>query len=268
MAGPQKKRKSGSSGGTLLGIVLLLVALTVAGGLSFAYYRAANRPDIDAATLCPEDGPSGHLAILLDTTDPLTLSQLQAARQIIERRIDQAEDFTRVSFSTVSPDSDVRQSAFFSLCKPPTGKNASQLTDNPRMIKEKFRDDFERPLRTALDELMGIGEASSSPIMEALQEFVTSIPDFNVTDIPREVVMMTDLMQHSDAFSFYRGGTWSSFSDAGGPRRFGQNFEGVKLQVLRIPRRVEMAATVDDFWVRYFDAQGFNRIEVDRIGDL
>lgn len=266
MAGP--KKKSGSDGGTLLGIVLLLVALTVAGGLAYSYYGAAHRPAIDAATLCPEDGPSGHLAILVDTTDPLTLSQLQTARQIIELEIARAEDFTRVSFSTVSPDSDVRQSAFFSLCKPPTGKDANQLTENPTVIQERFRDDFERPLRTALDDLMGIGEAPSSPIMEALQEFVSSIPGFNVTVARRDVIMMTDLMQHSDAFSFYRGGTWSSFSDAGGPKRFGQNFEGANLFVLRIPRRVEMAATVDDFWYRYFDVQGFDRVKIKGIGDL
>jgi len=267
MAGPGKQ-KSGFEAGTIPGIVLFLVALSVAGLLAYLYLDATNRPEIDAATLCPEDGPSGHLAILVDTTDPLTLGQLRAARQIIEQRIAGAEVFTRVSFSTVSPDRNVRQSAFFSLCKPPTGKVASQFTENPRMIQKRFRDDFERPLYAALDNLMSIGEAPYSPIMEALQEFVSSIPGFNVTEVPREVIMMSDLMQHSEVFSFYRGGTWSSFSDTGGPGRLDRNFEGAKLRVLRIPRQVNMAAAVDDFWIRYFDAQGFDRVDVDRIGDL
>ena len=267
MAGPQRK-KSGSGGGTLLGIGLLLAAVAVVGITGVKYYDAANGLDIDATSLCPEDGPSGHLAILVDTTDPITLSQLQASRQIIEKRIDQAKVFTRISFSTVSPLSEVRQSAFFSLCKPPTGKNASKLTENQRIIKEKFHDGFERPMLDALDSVMSIGEAPASPIMEALQEFVTSIPGFNTSEEIREVILMSDLMQHSDAFSFYRGGTWSSFSDAAGPRRFGKNFKGAKLHLLRIPRRVKMAATVDDFWRRYFDAQGFARIEVNQVGDL
>jgi len=267
MAGPQR-RKSSSGGGTLLGILLLLIALAISGALAYAYYDASKRPQIDGTSLCPESGPSGHLAILVDTTDPILLSQLQTARQIIDEKIEQAADFTRVSFSTVSPDSDVRQAAFFSLCKPPTGEMASQLTENPRLIQEQFREEFERPLRAALDDLLSIGEASSSPIMEALQEFVSTVPSFNVTEVPREIIILTDLMQHSDVFSFYRGGTWSSFSDASGPRRLGQNFDGAVIRVLRIPRRVEMADTVDDFWVRYFDAQGFDRVYVDLIGDL
>ena len=264
--GPSKKKAG--AGGTFLGIALFVAALCIAAGIAFVYYNERNRPGLDAATLCPQNGPVAHLAILVDTTDPLTLTHLQSARQIIEQRVADAAVGTRISFSTVSPDSDIRRSAFFSLCKPPSGAEASQLTQNPRMIEETFQKDFARPLDNALTALLTIEEATSSPIMEALQEFVSTIPDFNTADAPRELVMMTDLMQHSETFSFYRGGAWKSFADASGPESFGQNFDGARVSVLRIPRRVEMADIVDDFWVRYFDAQGFDRVNIMTIGDL
>ena len=98
--GPSKKKAG--AGGTFLGIALFVAALCIAAGIAFVYYNERNRPGLDAATLCPQNGPVAHLAILVDTTDPLTLTHLQSARQIIEQRVADAAVGTRISFSTVS----------------------------------------------------------------------------------------------------------------------------------------------------------------------
>lgn len=250
------------------GIILILVALVGFGGVAYLYWNASQSPGIDEATLCPKAGVTGHLAILVDTTDPLTLTHLQSARQIIEDKLNKAPVGTRISFSTVSPDSGVRGSAFFSICKPPSGKDVSQLTQNPTLVEAKFQQEFLAPVAAALDSLLVIPEAKSSPIMEALQEFASAIPGFTLTTVPREVVMMSDLLQHSPVFSFYRNGTWQSFKADNGPERFGFAFEGAEVTVLRMPRSVDKTKIVDDFWVRYFDAKGFARVHVRRIGDL
>jgi hypothetical protein len=256
-----------SSSKTFIGVLIILIALGALGAIGFLSFRLSSEPGL-TAELCPADGPVEHLAILLDTTDPLTLTHLQRTRQIVESKIDAALVGTRVSFSTVNPDSDIRQSAFFSICKPPSGDDASRLTENPRMVQEKYEKEFLDPVDDALDDLLTIPEAPSSPIMEGLQEFASRIPEFTTTDRPRELVIMSDLMQHSDAFSFYRGGNWKSFSDANGPERFGFTFKNADITVLRIPRLVEMAAVVDDFWVRYLMIQGFDDTNIISIGDL
>jgi hypothetical protein len=229
-----------SSSKTFIGVLIILIALGALGAIGFLSFRLSSEPGL-TAELC---------------------------RQIVESKIDAALVGTRVSFSTVNPDSDIRQSAFFSICKPPSGDDASRLTENPRMVQEKYEKEFLDPVDDALDDLLTIPEAPSSPIMEGLQEFASRIPEFTTTDRPRELVIMSDLMQHSDAFSFYRGGNWKSFSDANGPERFGFTFKNADITVLRIPRLVEMAAVVDDFWVRYLMIQGFDDTNIISIGDL
>ena len=256
-----------SSFKTIFGVLMILVAFGVLGAIGFYSFKLSRDPGL-TEDLCPADGPRAHLAILVDTTDPLTLTHLQRTRQILDAKIGAARVGTRVSFSTVNPDSGVRQSAFFSICKPPSEEDASPLVENPRLVQEQYEVAFKRPVEETLGRLLTIPEAPSSPIMEGLQEFASRIPEFTTTDRPRELVVMSDLMQHSASFSFYRGGTWKSFSDSNGPERFGLAFSDADIAILRIPRVVEIVDVVDDFWARYLMAQGFDNVDIITIGDL
>jgi hypothetical protein len=118
----------------------------------------------------------------------------------------------------------------------------------------------------ALDGLLAAPEADSSPIMEALQRFLAAIPGWN--EAPARVVLVTDLVQHSDVFSFYRGGDWESFRASGAADRLARSLDGVEVAILRFPRPAVSQATVDDFWVRYLDAQGAARVSPTVLGDL
>lgn len=263
----RSRRRSGAgSGTTLLGAVLIVVGLSVIGGIIWFVIDESSKPGVDIASLCPADGPTGHLAILLDTTDPVAATQLQAARSRIERLIDDAPDFTRVSFATVSPDAGLRRDSFRSLCKPP--RDASALTGNPRLVAKRYREAFLAPIAGHLDGLLAIPEAPSSPIIEALTEFLTAIPGFATDDSPHNVVLVTDLVQHSDTFSFYRGGDWASFAADGQTARLSRALDGAEVQILRLPRPAAPTDVVDDFWVRYFDAQGADRVRTATLGDL
>ena len=58
--------------------------------------------------------------------------------------------------------------------------------------------------------------------------------------------------------SFYRGEDWESFERSPEFSRLANNLDGAEVTIIRVPRpgaRVDGAA-VDDFWVRYLDAQG------------
>lgn len=265
----RKKRRRGSSALAPIAAVLGigLVAAAMAGTYYFAY-RDTQKPAVSEIDLCPVDGHEPHLAILVDTTDPVTLTQLELARQHIEDKIGDAAIETRISFATVDPDGSIRQDNFFSMCKPEAGADVSILTKNPRLVEERFQSEFAEPIHAALDRLLRVPEASSSPIMEATQELAARIPGFAVSDAPRELLIMSDLVQHSEVFSFIRGDDWQSFVKSGGPTRFGSAFKGAAVSVLRVPRMPDRAAAIDDFWVRYFDAQGFGRVRVTQLGDL
>ncbi len=253
--------------GTVLGALMILVAFAALGAIALNAFDRVRSPGLDG-DLCPADGPVAHLAILLDTTDPLVPAQHQRTRQILDMKIADVPVGTRVSFSTVNPDPGIRERAFRSVCKPPSEDDVSILTENPRMVQERYQEQFLDPIDDAISRLLKVPEAASSPIMESLQEFASRIRGFTTTDRPRELVIMSDLMQHSPAFSFYRGEDWNSFYHANGPERFGLAFSNAAITVLRLPRVVDMAPVVDDFWVRYLMLQGFGDINVISVGDL
>lgn len=264
----RRRRRETGVGLQVLALVGILIVIAGTGGI-FAWSFLAGQADlVDEATFCPKDGPPAHLAILVDTTDPVSLTQLEVARQQIEQKIADAVVGTRISFSTVSPDLGLRNQAFFSMCKPQAGDDASILTQNPQMVEEQFQAGFAGPVSQAMNTLLKVPEAPNSPIMESAQEFAARIPGFSVSNVPRELVLLSDLVQHSDSFSFYRGGTWDSFEAAGGTSRFGASFRGVTVSILRIPRLPERTAIVDDFWVRYFSAQGFESVRYIPLGNL
>ncbi|MDR9394785.1 MAG: hypothetical protein RI571_10805 [Roseovarius sp.] len=262
------RRGEGGAIGPILAILAIVVMVGGTGAFFFWSYSRSQGPEIDEVSLCPKTGPTAHLAILVDTTDPISLTQLEAARQQIERKIAEAAVHTRISFATVNPDADTRRGTFFSMCKPQSGDDASILTQNPQMIEARFRNKFVDPVSEALSALLRVPEAQTSPIMESAQELAARIPGFTVADAPRELVLMSDLVQHSEVFSFYRGGDWNSFVAADGPAQFGSAYGAAAVTVLRIPRLPARTAVIDDFWVRYFDAQGFDDIRVTRLGGL
>lgn len=263
----RSRNRGGGAIGTILAVVAIVAMISVTGAFFYWSYSGSDL-EIDEASLCPVTGPAAHLAILVDTTDPMSLTQLEAARQQIERKIADAAIHTRISVGTVNPDMDTRGGTFFSMCKPQSGADASILTQNRQMVEDRFRNEFARPVSRAMGMLLRVPEAQFSPIMESAQEFATRIPGFTITEVPRELVLMSDLVQHSDIFSFYRGGDWNSFAASGGPNRFGSAYDGATVTVLRISRLPEQTAIIDDFWVRYFDAQGFDGIRVTPLGDL
>jgi hypothetical protein len=252
----------GEGARTALGIALATAALAAFAALGWLLIERAGAPGLDAASLCPEDGPAAHLAILVDMTDPVSATQLAAARDRLARLIDAAPTATRVSLGTVGPAAEPLRS----LCKPEA--EVSALTANPRLAAERYATEFAAPVDATLDRLLAVPTADSSPILEAMARFLVAIPGFAADPVPREVVLVSDLVQHSDTFSFYRGDDWADFEAMGGPDRLARTLDGAAVRILRLPRPAAPTAVVDDFWVRYLSAQGAARVAPETLGDL
>lgn len=141
----RSRNREGGTIGTFLAVIAIVAMISGTGAFFYWSYSGSDL-EIDEASLCPETGPTAHLAILVDTTDPMSFTQVEAARQQIERKIAEAAVHTRISFGTVNPDMDTRGGTFFSMCKPQSGADASILTQNPQMVEDRFRNEFARPV--------------------------------------------------------------------------------------------------------------------------
>lgn len=262
------RRRAGSSG---LPWALALAALLLLAGAAgwFVVDRLSSRATYDEATLCPLPGPPpAALLILLDLTDPLRPAQAARLLTLLGQEVEEAPTHAMIAVGTVAPGA---AGPLFALCKPETGRDASSLYQNPRLIADRFRDSFQAPLDALLADSVRAEPQDSSPILESLQALLSRTP-FALDGEPLRLVLVSDLLQHSDLLSLYRGEGWDHFAASGGAERLSRNLGGAEVVLLRIPRpeapaRAREAA--DPFWARYLDAQGATPpFEVQTLGDL
>ncbi|MBS4011454.1 MAG: hypothetical protein KGZ72_11955 [Roseovarius sp.] len=260
------RRTNRNPSSTLLALLMLIGATIIAGGFAYLYMKSSNREVLDVATLCPKRGPLGHLAILIDLTDPASMTQMRFARAAIEKQIESVQVGTMISIGTVTPDEGRREGALLMVCKPPSGADADRLTENPKIIEEKYQVAFVQPLAEMLTKTLTISEASSSPIMENLQEFLSRIPDFGEVSNQR-LVIFSNLSQHSDVLSFYRGEDWKAFEENGGLSKLARNLSNTEVVLLRLPEPSNQTEILEDFWARYFDVQGAKSVDPIVVGE-
>jgi hypothetical protein len=92
--------------------------------------------------------------------------------------------------------------AKFSRCNPGRGSDTTIITSNPRRWEKKFNKSFGKPLDEIIAELIMPQEGSSSPILEILID-ITNRDELNIRDIPRRIAIVSDMLQNSDAYTFF-----------------------------------------------------------------
>ncbi|NIY97330.1 MAG: hypothetical protein HWE39_00990 [Oceanospirillaceae bacterium] len=263
---PAHRKKGPSFGAIVCGGAAVIALLVIFGGFGLFYWQETNKPKQDPESLCLETGAVAQLVILIDETDPLTLTQLNFARTRIDRMIEEADVGTRISIGIVAPDAAEREAAFVSICRP--AEQANALSENVKMVRDRYHEKFLNPVNGMLDDLMVVSERDSSPILESLQELLSRIPGFLPEDVPAKLVILSNLAQHSSTLSFYKGGNWESFKASGGTARLSHALQGMEIQLFQIPASPAFQPTLEDFWRRYLDLQGAGRLNYQSLGDL
>lgn len=261
---PRRKRGGGSSGWWWAAVAVIAAAIAAAFAV---FLRLAPEP-IDEATLCPaKTGPEAGIVILIDLTDPLSGTQHARLRGILEHAVAEAAPHTFMAIAAVAA---AGGGPTFALCKPLDGAGANKLYENPRKIAERYESGFRRPLDSLIERLTSNPGAPESPIMESLQAALAETPGFIDASYPRGLTIVSDLLQHSEAFSFYRGHDWGAFERSPDFARMANNLRGVDVHIYRVPRPAAGVdgAIVEDFWVRYLDRSGAQSVRTEPLGDL
>lgn len=270
--GRARSRRSGGSGAgkTLLYAIIALAMLATVGGAAYWLNREVSASAIDKVTLCPLSGPIGMTAILVDLTDPLSPAQGAQLRAWLDKEIEDAPRGTQFTMGIVG-EGPATWGATEPLCKPQDAASANALTQNSQLIGNRYQERFRVPLDANIDRMTQASQANRSPIMESLQALIADTPGFVTYDGPKRIVLVSDLLQHSDVLSFYRGGDWESFLKSPDFQRMGATLRDAQVAIYQVPRPYEGIkdpASVEDFWMRYFDHQMAHRPETKRLGDL
>lgn len=183
MARRKSKRRSSTRYGSKsgLGRSLLWGGLIVASavgfaGLGYAAWKVSQRPGADTATLCPNTGPIGAVAILIDSSGLLSRTQEARLRHEITDVINAVPTGTMISLGTVS-DHEAERGARVALCKPASASETDALTGNPVLVGERYEETFATPIENELLTLLGLGKDGESTRMRQQSTIEASLAD-------------------------------------------------------------------------------------------
>ena len=233
-----------------------VMLVSVIGLFSVAAFNAA--PALDPETECRADRKDpAHTVLLIDQSDPFSDNDLAWVDELIDAEARALPRFGRLSVVLPNSAQPFEPMTLYAHCSPGSIDDANPILQNPRMIDDTWREHFYAPLSETVSETLKTTSQPSSPLFEALYA-VGDRADFQDNRENRRLVIVSDLMQHSDGFSFYReGADLAAYSDTSLARQL-PAFDGVDV-VARIVPRQEYDLPIGElkaFWRSYFDQTG------------
>lgn len=236
----------------LWGAVILLVLATI--GVILAWFFTHRPMPVDQLNCQVSGVVPAHSIILIDQSDPFNADD----RLWVEKELDDAaRELPRYSRATLLG---LRRTSYqltgdFRRCTPGSPNDVDELTGNRGFVEVEWRERFYEPMRAAAEDIMRDAEEPRSPLIEAL-ESIAGRADFTAEQQQRRIVIVSDMVQNSEAFSFLESGiSWSAFQHT---PLYGSlpDLRGVEIEVHIVPRRGSSIPPerIRAFWRHYADA--------------
>lgn len=265
--GRASHRSPNASGGAAAkwAIASIVLAIALLAGVGGWLYMKSNelRVAADAETLCRADGALPEVTVvLLDLSSTLSDVQKLDVKNELTRLRDRIPRFGRIDVFAVDDRAARIVEPILRLCNPGRGEDMNELYQNPQLARQRWERDFASTLNGALEKLLAMPEAATSPIFEAIQAVALKTFDDPALDgvQSRRLVLVSDLMQNVpghlrmyDAIpkfdDFARTPYWLDVK---------ADLKNVEVTVLYLQRPTSQRLWTSqvEFWSRYFDAQG------------
>lgn len=268
------ERLSGRDWHTVGGIGLAIVAGVVVVGVVL-WSTAVDRTVRDPHTMCPEVGPSQVTAILVDTTDDLDpisredilgrLNDLVSKSRPDEMMI--VYEASQSQLNTIEPQ--------IKVCNPGDPDAADPLISSPGLIRKALEERFKNPLRRMFENLVASGKADVSPIMETIQAISVGVYARDAYEqLPKRLILVSDLLQHTEHLSLYRREPldYDVFARGVGAKALRTDLRDVVVEFLFVQRHAhsEFASSKEliRFWGRWINEQGGQIERVSKIDGI
>jgi hypothetical protein len=258
MARRRPRQRGGSALGWsgLGGVLLLLLAIVSGGALAWFYFSAAPRPVLDAQTLCPVTGPHGVTVVLVDTSDDLPETTRREVLGQLDDMITTLPPFFRLDIRVLDI-AGVRSRSLFSKCNPGDGAGLSEWTDNPRIARLRWIEDFRRPAAAAVKNSIASAKATSSPIMAAIQDIAIDQFSGAASEKARKTLyIISDMIEFTKDYSQYpRAGdlSFARYKQSPAYLKFRTDLHGATVIIRYVTRQTSGQAVLDgtkhmEFW--------------------
>ena len=288
-----------------LSILLLIVPLSDANAWKFwesdetnSYPAVPN--EVSMENLCAKDGTKyGHVIIIIDKTTQLKPPRIDFIKSEVfgEKFYERYEPFTKFSYLLINSESPSSQKFVFSKCRPKRGSKTTYSKQHDISEMESERENL-RNIKKAWNHFMQESDkaqkrifandvsAKWSMIYETIVHAMRNPNlDFGEEYKNRELIIVSDLLQHSKRFSFYKECNYKTssqcpdfskilgkLSDKDYLRGTSPKDENIKIKIIQINNRDETKAEIDSglirLWLSYFKEFGYQKPEVIRMLDI
>lgn len=250
----------------LLGSVSLLIVIgLLTGGV---WWWSQKKSGIDPTTLCPLSGPAGHNILLIDKTDPFNLPQKAAFDLIVNDLVNhQTPPGFLLSIYVLGDDFQAQTKPLVELCNPGDAKGHSEYTENTKQLNRQYKERFLKPVSEQTTQLLSINAAQESPILEMVQMVNLNSIQRHHVDGPKQLIILSDLLQHNKQLSMYRSvPTFEAFNATSYSQKVKSNFQGVEIKVHLLQNTPNIQKqNLFDFWKKYFENSEAAKFELMRL---
>lgn len=258
---PRQRKDAGLGWAGLGGILLLLLAIASGGALAYFYFSAPARPVLDAQTLCPVNGPQGITVVLVDTSDDLPETTRREILGQLDDMITTLPPFYRLDIRVLDIAGE-RSRSLFSKCNPGDGAGLSEWTDNPRIARLRWIEDFRKPAALAMKSSVASAKANSSPIMAAIQNIaIDQFSSVASQDARKTLYVISDMIEYTRDYSQYpRAGdlSFQRYKQSPAYLKFRTDLHGATVIIRYVTRLVNGQPLVDgtqhiEFWKAWIE---------------
>lgn len=259
------RRKRGAGARSAAGVVLIVLAVLVLGGLGGASLLL-RAPPTDPETLCRTDAAlAAHTIILVDATDRLEARHRRKLRAVLQQERARLSQYDRLTLMRLNVRRPQEPSILFSRCLPRPPEQTNPLFENTRMTQARWDEEFAEALDRALRTASAGRGARASPIIAGVRA-VAADPDFGPEIPRRRLVLVSDLLEHDpEGFSLYVSqanyAAWRMATPSGPP-----DLARVDLRIVPLDRPEHAARqtdAVENFWPAFFDAADVQGVTID-----
>jgi hypothetical protein len=215
---------------------------------------------LDPSTLCPVTGSPSYVAVVFDKTDAYNKIQQQFLKRYFDTFKDSLPVGAQVSLYVIGDNQAEDIKPEFLICKPRTGKDANVYYENPGLIIKRWRNRFVRPLDAAIDDSMASSSSTTSPIMEMLQIVALSAFPPESEEIPKRIILVSDMLHHTTEWSHYRGQLdIKRLMSTAYYHKLSTDLHGAEVEIMYIRREGSEALQTKRhalFWADYIDSIG------------
>jgi hypothetical protein len=235
-------------------------AVIVAAVVGIYLAVQASHRTLDTATLCPAK-PTSITVLLVDVTDPMNTPQRQDFMNQLAKLENSIPRYGELVVSKVDPTDANLLTPVITRCNPGTAADVNEATGDPAGVQRQWTEGFDKPLQKAFERIATASGADNSPIMESIQSVaLTEFQKPGREDVPRKLIVASDLLQNTGDVSFYRGlPDPEAFTGSAAFRRARTDLRGTSVELWML-ERPDAASTqpraLADLWDRIVTAQG------------